>query len=297
MPAEEARIAYAALQQVAELAQTDPVLSCARPLLLFEQHGIVVTEWLEGPTLARRIQFGTARQSAHLVRGAGEWLALLYRGIGLSEQPLPASAMLEQLENAIPPGNGIRTHPPLRRALDLLHETLTQVDGELVLWSQKHGDFKPGNLILANGRLAAVDVGLREDGPCGVDAAYFLNHVTARLALRPGREAASKRAEAAFLDGFSGAGLWLAPVPSTWLRLHHGLRVMLGYRSWSRRHFAVVAGVTGSWLVKRLSNQLAASHDAQVGVRVAQAQPSVANRKNPDMVFSARPIDGTPKNV
>ncbi len=76
-------------------------LRAPEPYALLEMHGIVVTSWIEGPTLARSLLLGSAARACELIRDAGIWLARLHHASGVERRPPDVAHMLGRLEAEI----------------------------------------------------------------------------------------------------------------------------------------------------------------------------------------------------
>lgn len=257
-PAESARTYFQGLQQMAEItARLD--LCATEPYALLESHGIVVASWIEGPTLARSLLRGSAARTHALIRDAGIWLARLHHASGVERRSPDVAEMLARLEAELAEkadGTGALT----RRALSLLRAGVPLLATRPVPWSRHHGDFKPANLIVRDGRLIGIDIELLFATPTVRDAAHFLNHLQLKFysphAMPRWRE--SQKLTELFCRGYADAAG--EPLPHRllqWQRLYNAMYVMTQHREWSRSPMAWPVRLALRHLVWALCNTLA----------------------------------------
>ena len=71
----------------------------------------------------------------------------------------------------------IAKHPLVEAAVGLLCRTAATAGAQPVPWTSVHGDYKPDNLIVTEGKLYGLDFDVVHRGPVTLDAAQFLNHL------------------------------------------------------------------------------------------------------------------------
>ena len=255
--AEAARAYFHALRSVHHNMSGHPLFASTEPSALFEDLGVVVAEWVHGPTLSRVITAAPAMDARLAARKAGAWLARLHRSAEPSLQPLDTREMLAQLDRAIAAQQ--RSHSEqshlggtLGRALDALHQTASGVSETPIVWTRVHGDFKPDNMLVSEGKLTGIDIDLRYPGPGLLDAAQFLNHLALLFRTPRGirRLPFADRISASFCRGYEqDGGLALGYPQLAWVRLHNAVRLLLKHRDWSRRP---VGWITG-WSLRQLT--------------------------------------------
>ncbi|WP_428490417.1 phosphotransferase family protein [Rhodopila sp.] len=257
-PAESARSYFHGLRQVGQIT-AQPDLRAAEPYALLESHGIVVSSWIEGPTLARSLFEGSAARTRALIRAAGMWLAHLHHASGVERRSPDVADMLARLEAEItkkPDATGELT----RRALALLRAGAPLLATQPVPWSRHHGDFKPANLIVHEDRLVGIDLELVSDLPTARDAAHFLNHLQLKFYLpqNMARWRESPKLTKLFCQGYSDAAN--EPLPHRllqWQRLYNATYLMTQHREWSRSPMAWPVHLALRHLVWTLCNPLA----------------------------------------
>jgi aminoglycoside phosphotransferase (APT) family kinase protein len=253
-PAESARTYFQGLQWMAEItAQRD--LRAAEPYALLESQGIVVTSWIEGPTLARSLSAGSPDHGSALSREAGLWLARLHHESGVEYRSPDVADMLAVLAEKTD-----ETDALTRRAFSLLHSYAPLLAMQPIPWSRHYGDFKPANLIVRDGRLIAIDIELLFAAPTVRDAAHFLNHL--QLAFYSPRVLARWRAAPKltelFCRGYSDA--FGEPLPHRllqWQRLYNAMWHMTRHGEWSRSPMAWPSRLMQRHMVRTLCNTLA----------------------------------------
>jgi hypothetical protein len=242
---------FRALSCVHKSMHGHPMFGSARPYALFEDLGVVIAEWVNGPTLSRVITASAPMNARLAARKAGAWLARLHLSTEPFYRPLHVQEMLRQLDVAM---TGHRPPPSasiVGGALDALHQTAHSVTGAPVLWTRVHGDFKPDNMLLSDNKLIGIDIDLRWPGPGLLDAAQFLNHLALLFRTPRGvRQLASGgQISAAFRRGYEeDGGVQLGHAQLAWVRLHNAVRLFLKHHSWSPRP---VGWITG-WSLRQL---------------------------------------------
>ena len=262
---ELARSYFRALSSVHESMQGHRHFASARPYALFEDLGLVVAEWVNGPTLSRVITASPPMDARLAVRKAGAWLARLHRSTNHSYRPLHTDEMLAQLDRAIAESQHAPSAGIFGRALDALHQTAPSVSGTPVVWTLVHGDFKPDNMLVTGGKLTGIDMDLKYPGPGALDVAQFLNHLTLLFWTPRGvrRLSHSSQVSASFCRGYEqDGGLPLGYPQLAWVRLHNAVRLLLKHRDWSS---GPVGWMTG-WSLRQLI-----SHSTDILERVNAA--------------------------
>ena len=257
-PAESARTYFHGLRKMAEITARLDLLA-TEPYALLEPHGIVVASWIEGPTLARSLFQGSAARAGELIRAAGIWLGRLHHASGVERRSPDVAVMLARLEAELlkkPNETGSLT----RRALSLLRAAGPLLATQPVPWSHHHGDFKPANLIVREGRLVGIDVELLFAAPTVCDAAHFLNHLQLKFytprAMPQWRE--SPKLTELFCRGYAdAAGEKLPHRLLLWQRLYNAMYVMTQHREWCRSPMAWPVQLALRHLVRTLCDTLA----------------------------------------
>ncbi len=257
-PAESARTYFHGLKKMAEItARLD--LRATEPYALLESHGIVVTSWIEGQTLARSLFRGSDARARELIRDAGIWLARLHHASGIEHRAPDVVDILAPLAAELAE-RADGTSSLSRRALALLHAGVPRLATQPVPWSRHHGDFKPANLIVREGRLFGIDLELLSAAPTVRDAAHFLNHLQLKFYLprtMPRWREASRLTEL-FCQGYSDAAG--EPLPHRlllWQRLYNAMYLMNQHRAWSRSPMSWAVHLAQRHLVWTLCNTLA----------------------------------------
>jgi tRNA A-37 threonylcarbamoyl transferase component Bud32 len=257
-PAESARTYFHGLQRMAEITAR-PDLRATEPYALLEWHGIVVTSWIEGPTLARSLLRESTLDARELIRNAGIWLARLHHASGVESRSPDITDMLAWLEAQLA-DKADRTESLTRRALSLLRADVPLLATQPVPWSLHYGDFKPTNLIVREGRLVGIDLELLFVTPTVRDAAHFLNHLQlsfyAPRAMPRWRE--SPKLIELFCQGYSDAAG--EPLPHRlllWQRLYNAIFLLIQHREWSRSPTAGPMRLALKHLVWGLCNAMA----------------------------------------
>lgn len=238
-----------------------PGLAVPRPLPTLPQHGMLLTEWIDGPTLTALLLDWriTRARTLREIHRAGRWLSALHRYESHGSAPLDAGQMFRELEADADTQRLVAAERVAGQALRLLRETVGLVSRESQPVARLHGDFKADNLIVSNGALVGLDIALQWRGPVVRDIAPFLNHLYL-LALHPrGLRLLPMREEitAAFLEGYAEGGQRMPRKLVEWVRLGSALTV------WSSRHRlrrrgarAWYASQSFRWLVEAVARPL-----------------------------------------
>ncbi len=250
----EAEAYFTALWQAREISQNQPNLRIVQPLALLEPLGVVVMEWVEGPTLGQSILSGSLPTATDLVRKAGLWLATLHRSQRAEPRGLETAAMMADLrESAGKVSPRISSYAA--GVIDRLAESAVDIAGQKVPASLLHGDFKPDNLIVHQDRLVGIDVELCFVNAAMNDVAQFQNHLF--LLLHDPRRLQHSRRAAVLLEAFEAGycrdgAMALPSRPLAWARLCNALRLLMGQvsgRNW-------VKALGAEWQLRRLIRHL-----------------------------------------
>lgn len=254
--AAEAEAYFTALWQAREISREQPALRIVQPLAFLEPLGVVVMEWVEGPTLSESIITGSLPAATDLVHKAGLWLATLHRSQLAAPRPLDTKAMLDDLrESADLSSHRISSY--VTRLVGRLAATAPDIGEQAVPTSLLHGDFKPDNLIVDHDRLVGIDVELCFVNAALNDVAQFQNHLY--LLLHDPRRIGHARRSAALLEAFEAGysadgGMTLPAAPLAWARLCNALRLLMGQvagRNW-------VKALGAEWQLRHLIRHLTA---------------------------------------
>jgi tRNA A-37 threonylcarbamoyl transferase component Bud32 len=263
----EARRHFDALTRANELLGGSADCAAARALDVFDEEGLIVAEWVEGPTLAARLldhRLSSADALRHAA-WAGRWLAKLHRESARPDRPLDADLLLGNVDRAIA---GVELDTVTSNAVTLLRQSAADLYGAPIAWASSHGDCKAENFIVSGSRLVAIDIELRHEDAVTNDLAQFLNHLRflffhPRGIYRLSRAGAYERA---FLDGYAENGGAIPAVALAWARLQNAVRLTTRHREWSRRG---PAAWIGGWSFKRVVAGL--THEL---ARAAASQPA-----------------------
>ncbi len=146
------------------------------PAALFEDEGIVVTEWVDGINMTRLLArwFVSSDYRRELVQEAAEWLRRFHRASGARPVALAARELAPRL-TADP--SRVLADGVCRRAVALLEQCCDMVNATPVDGGLQHGDFKSDNLLVSEDRIVAIDVHLEHENAVLFDVATFLNHL------------------------------------------------------------------------------------------------------------------------
>jgi Phosphotransferase enzyme family len=255
-----ARIYFDALSELDAFARCHKDFGVPAPLGLLEEHGIVITEWISGPNLQRVVEKGSLVEIRQAAQKAGFWLCRLKCAAGFDLRPMDTMPSLARLQAWINSSPRLAKLHSVRQTMQILKQTATVAEVEPVIWSRSHGDFKPENLLLHEGRLFGIDLDLLYNTPSVRDAAHFINHLHLLL-LKNGRVhhlvAVPSLVDAVRIGYGAKADLALPYAALRWERLRNALDLFVGHREWAHRPLRSWAGsLSLRWLIRQLTRDL-----------------------------------------
>lgn len=252
-----ARTYYDALCELHAATASDAEFSVVEPLAIIEEYGIVITEWIVGLTFAEWVMRSSPAEATEGLRKAGIWLARLHWATGISCAPMDTEPALQRLLLSMTAHPSIARSKLVQRTSKLLRRTARRLGVEEVVWCRSHGDFKPANLVVRDGRLFGIDLDLAYFTPTVHDAAHFLNHLQL-LFPRLGGPAQVSALIAAFREGYAEDGRMALPsLPLAWERLRNAVHLLLRHCEWTYPPRRWVGGLLLCWLVRDLGQDLA----------------------------------------
>ncbi len=187
---------------------------------------LIVMEWVSGKPVSKRLvrpNLGEI-QARSLLNRAGRWIARFHQMEEAPATRVRASERLEYLRDEATAAS-LREDSPMRQSIELLADTAAAAQAQEVPCGLVHGDFKPDNLLLSDGRTVGIDFQIIRGGILPSDLVQFINHLRLLCyepaALRVGLWRRREALVAAFLEGYAREGCAVAPAPLAWLRLHH----------------------------------------------------------------------------
>ncbi|HEY0523031.1 MAG TPA: hypothetical protein VGD08_06570 [Stellaceae bacterium] len=274
---DEARRGFEALTQANELLGDAADCAAARALDVVEEEGLIVAEWVDGPTLAARLLDHRLSNTDALWHAAwaGRWLATLHRKSAVQDRPVDTDLLLGHIDDATA---GAKLDAVSKSAVALLRQSAANLHRSHVSRAASHGDCKAENFIVSGSRLVAVDIELRHEDAVTNDLAQFLNHLRL-LFFRPRglyRLIRVGAFERAFLQGYAENGGTIPAAVLAWVRLQNALRLSLRRHHWSGR--GPLARI-GDWSFKHV----VAGLTRELARAAAASQPPAAYRKRPAM--------------
>lgn len=227
---EEAALQFTALNRVADCLEQQPHCGIPAPLGALTDRGIVVTEWVDGPSLTDFILSCNSPVSSikESIRHAGVWLRCLHQCRRLGSKPLDVATILSQLDDiSREAGSHFEADTTVRQAISLLQESASSVAAHEMERSWLHGDFKSDNLLLAKTGIVGIDVGLLYEDSVLHDVARFVNHLELIFSRPKGLRLLWRRTSLidAFAHGYDGGGTGIAPQAQLWARLNGIIRL------------------------------------------------------------------------
>ena len=173
---EDAGLAHAALESLAQAAGAS---GAPAPVGLYCEGRVLVMEWVEAPSLRAQVLDPRTPKAvfSDRLRQAAGWLRWLH-----SVDAGPAGTV--DVESKLQAGLSHLSKPDLRiddraiaAARDLLFDTAGSLAAHPTPQVLNHGDFKPENILVSDGRAVGVDIA-RRYRTCGDDdVVHFLNHL------------------------------------------------------------------------------------------------------------------------
>lgn len=189
------------------------------PLLFDAPLAAFVMDWVDGPSLTRRLAEPLA--PLHLVGDfarVGAWLGSFHccgpLRAGRFDYAQREAHLRELAEDPLP-------DDAYGEACTALTAARESVEGQPVQVSWLHGDCKTDNFLLAEGATYGIDLSLAHENAVEHDLAQFLNHLELLLTgprglhLRPLRGIAQR----AFWSGYRSTGPHVSTVCLAWVRL------------------------------------------------------------------------------
>ena len=242
---------HRALTRVAGHTSDDALFGSIAPLDVFHDLGTVISEWVSGPTLSQCLHGSSRAEACRASHHAGLWLSRLHHAMGPGDGHLDTDELLDKTGAELAQHPWIAKHPLVEAAVGLLCRTAATAGAQPVPWTSVHGDYKPDNLIVTEGKLYGLDFDVVHRGPVTLDAAQFLNHL-ALYFYSPGlltQLINRHRIAQAFLDGYEQTGGLILPRPAlVWTRLHHAIRCLVKLGQWSPPPKSWVT----QWTIRRL---------------------------------------------
>lgn len=167
---------FNALRQAQAITGHERRYGVPAPVALFEDEGILVTEWVPGIGMTRLLTQWSAsrRRRRELVEEAAEWLLRFHRASAVRPLALAARELLPRLSADPSP---VLADEACQRAIAALEQSCDCVNATRVDGGYQHGDFKSDNLLVSEDRIVAIDVHLEHENAVLFDVATFLNHL------------------------------------------------------------------------------------------------------------------------
>jgi len=175
-------IQYQALVSYRSLSgDQNGVFTVPQPYGYLPQHGLVLMEWVDAPTLWRRLWGTLGRPTARraLLRRTGAWLRRFHEHGGVETGEISTAHYRQKIVTILAKSNAakkkLEEDPIFKSALNLLlrHEGLLK--HKSFACAPLHGDFTPSNVLLsATGRVTGIDIWARRQGPVAEDIARMI---------------------------------------------------------------------------------------------------------------------------
>jgi Phosphotransferase enzyme family len=256
---DSARIQFAALERISSAFPDQTEARVPRAVALIEHEGIVVSEWLEGVPL-NQILSSPANTLEDIEGGliaAGTWLAAFHSGQQAQARPLDpriAQALIDDVMKTT--SRSYHALSSVAQVCELLESMAARIATVDVPFSWTHGDFKPHNILIHDGRAIGLDIGANFQNAILYDIAHFLNHLEVAFchpsAFRLFRH--RNRLVAAFRTAYGG--LDELALPEIWLRLSSAIRLRVEHWATGRGVRRIYNDICFAFLVRRLAQML-----------------------------------------
>jgi aminoglycoside phosphotransferase (APT) family kinase protein len=241
-PLEEAIQEFKALQTRYQASKASGDFRVPEPIALVESQNAIVMEWIEGRNLQKvliRQALSRARQQDCL-REAGRWLRAMHASSKITYEVFDYESMTntvnDRIASLIPP---LPPNSKLRKCAHFFEAVSTRLDRSPMPHTVLHDDFAPRNLIVASGKMAAIDISTLNNGPVCRDHAEFMLYydlfdpvgiVTRTTSCSNGRLAA-------FFESYDGA--WTSNVPD-WILFRYMFTLLSMWISMTEWHRGTV---------------------------------------------------------
>jgi hypothetical protein len=171
-----ARAQFAGLRHMWQRVGRGARFGVPEPVLLLEEHGIIVAEWVQGRSLTQALCHANARPDVQhaLVDDAAEWLRRFHGGDQLAPVTLACADLVARLREGDP---WVLRNATFQRGYRLLEQLSPRVAAVELECSDLHGDFKADNLLVSAERVVAIDVQPDHRSARLYDVTSFVNHL------------------------------------------------------------------------------------------------------------------------
>lgn len=235
-----------------------------KPVALFPEQAIILMEWAGGEPLVKilRQRWIPAKIVIEGVKLAGAWLRHFHEAGLVSSRMFNETELLERISQ-------IRTDlsnqnvksSTITDALLMLENLIPTLATCRIARSWLHGDFQPGNIVVAPTVVFGLDLAPSAKGPGLADAAHFLNYI-GRLAflpkgihLLPARDRIMTAFIAAYLDQGRSKDYfalhWFLVLDDLQFLAHNYRRTKTPLHRW---YFSTVEKITIAQSLKRLQS-------------------------------------------
>lgn len=178
-----ARTQFLGLQEAWRRSGRDAPYGVPEPLLLLADEGLVVTEWVDAPSLTQRLRTWNAG-SRELCRGvaqAAQWLRWFHADSKSALITIDTGDLVKRLGEG---DAGILRDAIFKKGCRILEVTSARIGEVPTARSRLHGDYKADNVLVDSVRAVAIDLQPDYCNSVLFDVASFLNHM-ALLAWHP----------------------------------------------------------------------------------------------------------------
>lgn len=243
-------------QAIRTLQNRSPDVPVVRPVYANADLGTYYAEWFSGSSLDRYVtSLGCRNSSLELHIGqAGEWLGKLHKEAPAEIRPLESLSKLTKLDRQLEHGNPVSS-PLVANVREFLRKTGQEFEEQLTLWSCRHGDYKPGNLMLgSNGQLYGIDMMLIHIAPVYYDVASFLINMRYQLYRNPNPSIffSYEQMQQTFVSGYqTSIGQKINRAHLNWVLLYSALWMTLRDMQSANARISAVKNVIRLFLLSR----------------------------------------------